>query len=96
MGGTTMKRIIQYCIDNDTGYVYSRVGGKMAIPIIDFDDMGPEDNFAIKAHLDFVSAWEVPHHALTYTRKIPVDLKNLHRKFWGMAPVLCPKEEAQP
>lgn len=78
-------RTITYAKDLGTGYVCSRVGDEMCIPIIDFSDMGPEDNFAIKSHLERIPFLDVVLHVnLLHTRKIPREIKNEHRAFWGM------------
>jgi hypothetical protein len=84
---------ITYAIDQDTGYVWSRVGSQVAVPIIDFDKMGPADAFAIKAHLERMDVLAVTTdwRMLRWTRKIPVHLKNLHRAFWGMKPLQVPQ-----
>jgi len=63
---------------------------ELAFVVIDFDQMGPDDAFAIKGHLEKCSMYEWPASCwpyLTWTRKIPVELKNRHRAFWGLAPL---------
>jgi len=68
------------------GYIFSRVGSEVAIPVIDFDGMKPENNYEIKHNLEkfdvLTVAREVGH--CIGTRKIPIEVKNHHRKFWGM------------
>jgi hypothetical protein len=81
-----MNRIITYCIDHSSGIVYSRVGSDLAVPMLDWNGMTPENNFAANYNLERVSiyavgsAWDM----LKWTKKIPIKLKNRHRQFWGM------------
>ena len=83
-------RTIQYMIDNNVGgLVYSRVGSEVAIPVLDFAGMKPENNFKMNYNLE---KFDVLHMAYSLnnvicTRKIPTALKNIHRKFWEMKPL---------
>ncbi len=43
-------RTIQYGI-NPEGLVYSRLGSEVAIPVLDFDKMTPENNLQTSYHL---------------------------------------------
>lgn len=88
------RRTIQYMIDLDTGQVISRVGSEIAIPILQFDKMGPENNFDTIYELEKASVFELQHVVVKNTRKIPIDIKNQHREFWGM-PVLKDLPEAE-
>ena len=80
---------ITYAIDKNTGQVYSRFGNNIAIPILDYEGMTPQNNFKtnyfLESHSVHVMAdiWTV----LTWTKKIPVNIKNIHRTFWGMKPI---------
>ena len=84
-----MNRIITYAINEDDGIVYSRVGSEVAIPVLDYDHMMPENSFETRYDLerfpvsDLGSEWR----ALRWTKKIPIALKNRHRAFWGFAPL---------
>lgn len=85
-----MNRIITYCYDED-GLVYSRVGSEIAIPVLDFDSIGKDGDFTAPLTytlekdnvLSLASVWR----SLTWTKKIPVEIKNRHRAFWGMQPL---------
>lgn len=82
-------KTIQYGIDPDTGYVWSRCGSEVMVPIIAVDKMVPEDNFAIKIvyeKMNVLDALPTVNYC-TWTRKIPVDVKNFHRKLWEMKPL---------
>jgi len=77
---------ITYAVDMETGLVYSRVGSEVAVPVLDYDGMVPENNFKTNYNLEkmyvlslSISQW----NCLKWTKKIPKDIKNLHRKFWG-------------
>ncbi len=65
--------------------VVSRVGSELAWPILDYDNMLPENhytmNYSLKKTQVFAasSVWYI----LKWTRRIPKEIKNIHRKFWG-------------
>ena len=80
-------KTIKYGIDRDTGLVWSRVGSEVAIPVLQYDKMIPQNNFQPTYELEKMDVIEVAGQAydsVEWTRKIPVELKNRHRKFWGM------------
>lgn len=81
-----MKKIIQYAVDTETGMVISRIGSEVAIPILQFDKMLPENNFTPQYELEKMDVIAIAQGWNNYrwTRKIPSDLKNAHRQFWGM------------
>lgn len=82
------NRTIQYAIDKNTGLVFSSVDGKVAIPVLDFEHMKPENNFETKYNLEIFSVYDAYQGTdLIWTRKIPNSLKNVHREFWGMKPL---------
>ena len=87
-------RTIQYMIDRDTDLVWSRVGSEVAIPVVQFDKMTPDNKYAVPMELEKFNAFDVAGqlNIVMRTRKINVGIKNLHRKFWGMKP-LKTKEE---
>lgn len=72
------------------GLVWSKVGSEIAIPILDYANMKPENNYETKYYLEkhsvhsVFSACPTEWDNLTWTRKIPVKVKNMHRKFWEM------------
>jgi hypothetical protein len=81
-----MRKVITYCID-EGGAVYSRVGSEIAFPEIQYESMTPENSFTPAPSVltkgsihDLSSQWD----CLTWTKKIPVAIKNIHRAFWGM------------
>ena len=80
------RRRIRYAIDADTGCVVSRVFDEFAFEVIDFEAMKPENSFGITTNLERFTLEAVLHArtALRWTRKIPVELKNRHRRFWKM------------
>jgi len=85
------QRRIQYSIDCESGLVYSQVRGEgWAIPVYQFADFGNDGDFTgeIPMKLEkFSHLSGSDYHGLIHTRKIPVELKNLHRTFWGMKPL---------
>jgi len=81
---------IQYGIDRDTGLVWSRVGSQIALPVLQYDQMNPENNFRTIYALekfDVIHLIGSAYNAVKWTRKIPAQIKNLHRQFWGMKPL---------
>jgi len=84
---------ITYAIDNITGLTISRVGSEIAFPVMDYEHQ-TEHGFETK--LEKMSVFEIAHHNdhFTWTKKLPVSLKNYHREFWGMKPLTEGKEES--
>jgi len=83
-----MKRIL-YMIDTSTGMVVSQVGNEYAWPVLDFEHMRPENNFETRYDLEKLT-FPMAMPGLPYcarTRKIPLEIKNFHRRFWGMKPL---------
>ncbi len=80
-------KTIQYAIDKESRMVISRVGSELAWPILDYDNMRPENNYTMNYYLEKVTLFSAAGHSwsmLKWTRKIPKQIKNLHRRFWGM------------
>jgi hypothetical protein len=84
-----VNRIITYAINQEDGLVISRVGSELAWPVLQWDAMTPENNFETSYQLESVRVLSVgtEYSALKWTKKIPIDLKNKHRAFWGMKPL---------
>ena len=82
-------RRITYMIEPDMGMVYSRVGSEVAIPVLDFAWMTSENGYETNYPLEKFNVLSVAHDLqhVKHTRKIPVEIKNEHRKFWGMKPL---------
>jgi len=79
-------KTIQYAIDTDTGLVISRVGSELAWPILDFDRVAPEQDYTMNCHLEKIPVSRIAGRywlGLKWTKKIPKDIKNTHRLFWG-------------
>jgi hypothetical protein len=80
-------RTIQYGIDRNTGLVWSRIGSEVAVPILQYDKMTPKNNFRPTYELekiDVIHTAGQAYNSIRWTRKIPIEIKNRHRKFWGM------------
>lgn len=93
-----MNRIITYAVDED-GLVVSRVGDELAWPVLDFDAIGkggdgyePGDfHGPTRVHLEKFSLHGLhssEYARLRWTKKIPIELKNAHREFWGFKPLV--------
>lgn len=100
----TMRQLL-YAI-NSEGWVYSRLLASsrsegVAFPVLEFDKIGEGGNFnaPLTYHLEkaegadasqiLVTEWD----SLVWTKKIPVAVKNIHRRFWGLSPL---KEDGKP
>lgn len=82
------QKRVYYGIDLHTGFIFSRFQGQLAIHIIDFEGMKPENNFQMKTYLEkFPDQQALMHMPHVFTRKIPVAIKNQHRVFWGLKPL---------
>ena len=80
---------ITYAIDPDTGFVWSRIGSHVAIPVLDYGKMTPANNFTPTYHLEKFDVFStIPSiNYVKWTRKIPTAIKNQHRRFWGFKPL---------
>ena len=89
-----MPRTIQYGVTPECT-VISKVGSEVAWPIVKWDDMGPHNNFEVKYQLEKMALTSVVEQvkSVFWVRKLPVELKNFHRRFWGFKPL---KEEHGP
>lgn len=91
-------KTIQYAIDPDNLNVVSRCGVYVAYPCLDFGKMTPENGYKEAFYLDKFHIFDYCQttwfNSLKWTKKIPVAVKNEHRKFWGMKPIKA-KEESQ-
>jgi hypothetical protein len=84
-----MNRVIIYGIDQDTDLVVSRVGSEVAWPVLQFEEMLPENNFAPTCRLESMPILSLAgcYQQIKWTKKIPTELKNRHRTFWGFKPL---------
>ncbi len=87
-----MIRIITYAIHKDDGLVISRVGSEIAWPVLDYERIGEGGDFTgpLLYHLEKMPILSVPGtewQRLRWTKKVPVQLKNRHRTFWGFAAI---------
>lgn len=83
------QRRITYLVEGESGAVYSRVGDEVAIPVLLWDKMTPANCFEPSYRLEKFKVLVVADSLvnLLRTRKIPVEIKNIHRRFWGMRPL---------
>lgn len=89
-----MNRIITYAVNLDDGLVTSRVGHQVAVPVLDFEAIGADGDYTkpLTYTLEKFSVhdWQ-PWGDYRWTKKIPVELKNLHRAYWGFPPLPEPR-----
>ena len=80
------NRTIMYAYNTESGMCISRVDSEVAIPVLEYGKMVPENNFQTSYKLEKCSVHELAQVWSEYkwTRKIPFTIKNMHRKFWGM------------
>lgn len=85
-------RIITFAFNKDDGLVVSRVGSEIAVPVLDFEKIGEGGDFTqpFEYHLEKMPITAIGRDWPRYkwTKKIPVELKNRHRAFWGFTPLL--------
>lgn len=87
-----MKRI-KYAIDTETGLTWSRIGDRVAIPVIDTSngiDLKSDDTEYVLEKFNAKIVDDSDLFKLDWKVKLPLSLKNYHREFWGMKPL---KEE---
>lgn len=78
-------RTIQYAINMQTGLVISQVGNEVAWPILNYDGMAETNSYTKNYHLEILPLHHVTFFTwdiLKWTKKIPKEIKNIHRKFW--------------
>ena len=82
-------RTIQYAIDKETGLTVSRRGSQIAIPILEYSNMIGQNHYQTTYILETcgIFSFGEEFNRFAWTRKIPVEIKNIHRKFWGMKPL---------
>jgi hypothetical protein len=90
------NRIITYAIHSE-GEVWSRVGDEVALPVLDFKGMTPQNNFAASYDLEKEDVLRIRSdwNYLRWTKKVPVFAKNLHREFWGFPLLPMTRKERQ-
>ena len=69
---------IQYAIDPETGYVWSRLKNEIAFPVLAYPSM------SIILEKENVLSMAYYWNNLEWTKKIPKEIKNQHRLFWGL------------
>jgi len=85
------QKRIRYAIDTFSGLVVSHnmLDNTYAWPVLDYDNMTVENGYKEEFYLEKITMFEVlpSYDGLIFTRKISNDIKNTHRKFWGMKPL---------
>ena len=77
---------IQYGLDLETGLVWSRVNDQVAVPVLDYDAMGPENNFGAGYQLKKFSAYVLNPTTVDWTVPISEQAKTAHLAFWSFVP----------
>lgn len=82
-----MAQRITYRMDPDTGLFWSRLGSRVAVPVLDYDGMTPDNGFFAGLYLEHESILTVAH---TWNYLIPchppADIKAWHRHSWATHP----------
>jgi hypothetical protein len=91
-----MSKTITYAIHPD-GYTVSRVGSEVAWPVLEYDKIGRGGDFTRPFSYKLkkspvLSALGRDWNELAWTKKLPVEIKNIHRAFWGLKPLSEPKK----
>ena len=92
-----MNRIITFAYNKEDGIVISRVANEFACPVLQFAKIGQGGKGFQPGDFNGPTIFKLekfPVHTIgrdwplyVWTKKIPVRLKNRHRKFWGMKPL---------
>lgn len=88
------NRIITYGVEKDTGIVVSRVESEIACPVLNFAAIGMGGDGFEPGDFRGPNRWNLERihiaalgtgwwGSIRWTKKIPLDLKNRHRAFWG-------------
>lgn len=82
---------IRFAFNRQDGHVVSRVGNDVAWPILDYEAIGKNGDYTqpFQYNLGKINVHQIGKewNALYWTRYIPTEMKNLHRKYWGMKPL---------
>ena len=77
---------ITYAVTPD-GHTISRIGSEVATGVLDYEAMVPENGYnagyyfeKFSVHCISSNEWD----SWYWTKKIPLPVKNMHRKFWGL------------
>ena len=81
-----MNTIIS-AIDLEFHTAWSVVGREVYGPIIDFENMGPQDGFEMKWKYEKLPMDIGFYQSVFFTKKIPLAERNRHREFWGFKPI---------
>ena len=84
-------KTIQYAISAE-GIIYSRVDSEVAVPVLDYEKIGEGGSFnkPLEYNLERFPVFALAgreYNSLRWTRKIPLEIKNLHRAFWSLPPL---------
>lgn len=86
-----MPQTITYAVDRDSGEVVSHFGDAYAWPILDYEAIGKDGDYnaPFEYNLAKLDQRTVGRGAayLYWTKRIPTEVKNLHRAFWGLPAV---------
>jgi hypothetical protein len=87
-----MNRIITYAINREDDIVWSRVGDEVAVPVLQYEKLWQDGDFTkpFEYELEKFSVSTIVGYdwrSLQWTKKIPTELKNRHRAFWGFPPL---------
>lgn len=74
---------ITYAVNKD-GF-YARCGDRIAFFELDYKNMKPENNFFEKYTISDCSVFEFGSQNVRWTKKIPINIKNMFRKHFGLA-----------
>ena len=88
-------RYLTFAVDNTTGLVISRINPTpkdnqcVAWPVLQYEEFGLNGDFTgdIPIALEKFGIEALFHQDLTWTKKIPLEIKNTHRAFWGFDPL---------
>jgi hypothetical protein len=82
---------ITYGLDPDSG-VISRCGSEIACEVIQFDQIGKNGDFRgpmpiTLEKMPVLSLCNGQYQRIHWTKQVPIENKNHHRKLWGLKPL---------
>ena len=87
---------LSYGVCQETGFYVSWIRdhpdhrNSVAWPVLDYESIGENGDYTqpFEYNLEeFDPVAVLPRTDVRWTRKIPIDVKNLHREFWGLKPL---------
>ena len=89
------SRVITYAVHKEDGLVISRMGDQIAYPVIEYEAIYANGSFGnpVTRYLEKIPLTAIPESLwkkFNWTKKVPIEIKNKHREFWGLKALKIP------